>query len=145
MRNFIKIIEGFLSGSNLPMDTTVQQDKDTLDDEAIFEMANLGPAQTGIPQGVIFISTAMGKHGPRVKYMLKPSGNAQSFSMSISDDAEVVANSLPAKIKNKVEPYVRQFVISNKDTLLNFWKHGDEMSHEQYVDMVNSFIKYGQV
>jgi hypothetical protein len=34
------------------------------------EMTNLHEKDTGEP-GVIFISTAMGEHGPRVKYFLK--------------------------------------------------------------------------
>jgi hypothetical protein len=37
--------------------------------EGLVEMANLTSAQTGIT-GTIFISTAMGAHGPRVKYLV---------------------------------------------------------------------------
>jgi hypothetical protein len=37
----------------------------------VVEMANLTTAQTGVP-GTNFISTAIGGHGPRVKYFLQP-------------------------------------------------------------------------
>jgi hypothetical protein len=42
--------------------------------EDVVEMANLTTAQTGVP-GTIFISTAMGEHGPRVKYFLQSRGD----------------------------------------------------------------------
>ncbi|WP_262422250.1 hypothetical protein [Brevundimonas denitrificans] len=44
---------------------TLDEEISLLDDEDIFEMANLTEDQTGVP-GVIMISTAMGSHGPRV-------------------------------------------------------------------------------
>ena len=40
---------------------------DELSDDIVVDMANLTSAQTGIA-GTILISTAMGAHGPRVKY-----------------------------------------------------------------------------
>ena len=49
-------------------------------------MANLTSAQTGVP-GTIFISTAMGSHGPRVKYFVQPGRTQPSFSVSIADRA----------------------------------------------------------
>ncbi len=64
--------------------------------EDLVEMANLTSAQTGVP-GTIFISTAMGAHGPRVKYFVRPGRTQPSFSVSIADAPTVVANSLPAR------------------------------------------------
>ena len=54
--------------------------------EDAVEMANLTSAQTGVP-GTIFISTAMGAHGPRVKYFLQPGRTQPSFSVSINGHA----------------------------------------------------------
>ena len=52
--------------------------------EDAVEMANLTTAQTGV-SGTIFISTAMGAHGPRVKYFVQPGRTQPSFSVSIAD------------------------------------------------------------
>src|SRR5262245_42861432 len=60
--------------------------------EDVVEMAKT-TAQTGI-SGTIFISTAMGGHGPRVKYLLQPGRTQPSFSVSIADAPAVAANSL---------------------------------------------------
>jgi hypothetical protein len=49
-----------------------------LADEDVVEMANLTTAQTGVP-GSILISTAMGGHGPRVKYFLEPGARNRAF------------------------------------------------------------------
>src|SRR5467141_4159818 len=51
----------------VPADTLLA---DELAEDDVVEMANLTPAQTGVP-GTIFISTAMVGHGPRVKYFLQ--------------------------------------------------------------------------
>jgi hypothetical protein len=52
----------------LPLDETLA---DELAREDMVEMANLTSAQTGVT-GTIFISTAMGADGPRVKYFIQP-------------------------------------------------------------------------
>jgi hypothetical protein len=44
----------------------------------VVEMANLTTAQTGVP-GTIFISTAMGGHGPRVMYFCSPDDRNPAF------------------------------------------------------------------
>jgi hypothetical protein len=74
----------------IPGDTLLAEE---LVDEDIVEMANL-TAQTGVP-GTILISTAMGGHGPRVKYFLEPGRSQPSFSVTVSDAPTVAANSLP--------------------------------------------------
>ena len=52
--------------------------------EDTIQIANLTSAQTGVP-GTIFISTAMGAHGSRVKYFLQPGRTQPSFSVSVTD------------------------------------------------------------
>jgi hypothetical protein len=93
---------------------------DELSHEEMVEMANLTGAQTGIT-GTIFISTAMGQQGPRVKYFVQPGRSQPSFSVSIGDTPAVVANSLPARTMRQMMNWVSR----NKDALLNFWNHGD--------------------
>ena len=104
--------------------------------EDVVEMANLTTAQTGIV-GTIFISTAMGAHGPRVKYFLQPGRTQPSFSVSITDAPAVVANSLPARVVRQMSPAVIEWVLRNKDVLIDFWHHGDTWTQPE----VNDFIQ----
>src|SRR3989454_9251841 len=99
----------------LPLDNTLAHELAT---DELVEMANLTADQTGVP-GTIFISTAMGSHGPRVKYYLQPGRTQPSFSVTISDNPIVAANSLPIRVVRQVSPQVIAWVSRNKDTLLD--------------------------
>jgi hypothetical protein len=109
---------------------------DELAGEDVVEMANLTAAQTGV-RGTIFISTAMGAHGPRVKYFVQPGRTQPSFSVSIADTPQVVANSLSARTLQLMSPQVIAWVVANKDALWNFWYHGDTWTQPE----VNDFIQ----
>ena len=109
---------------------------DELAREEMVEMANLAQAQTGI-SGTIFISTAMGQHGPRVKYFVQPGRTQPSFSVSIADSPVVVANSLPLRAVRQMAPQVIEWVTRNKDALSDFWHHGDTWTQPE----VNTFIQ----
>jgi hypothetical protein len=117
----------------IPTDTLLA---DELSGEDMVEMANLTSAQTGV-SGTIFISTAMGAHGPRVKYFVQPGRTQPSFSVSIADAPAVVANSLPARTVRQMSPQVIDWVLRNKDDLLDFWHHGDSWTQPE----VNDFIQ----
>lgn len=117
----------------IPADTLLAEE---LANEDVVEMANLTTAQTGVP-GTIFISTAMGGHGPRVKYFLQPGRSQPSFSVTISDTPTVVANSLPVRVLRQISPQVIDWVSRNKDALLDFWHHGDTWIQPE----VNDFIQ----
>jgi len=116
----------------LPRDTLLA---DELASEELAEMANLTSAQTGVT-GTIFISTAMGAHGPRVKYFVQPGRTQPSFSVSIADPPIVMASSLPDRTVRQVSPQVIEFVVLNRAALLDFWRHGDTWTQPQ----VNEFI-----
>ena len=107
-----------------------------LSGEDVVEMANLTSAQTGIT-GTTLISTAMCARGPRVKYLLRPGRTQPSFSVSIADMPAVVANSLPARIVRQMSPQVIEWVLRNKDALLDFWHHGDTWTQPE----VNDFMQ----
>ena len=117
----------------LPADLPLAEE---LAQEELVEMANLTSAQTGI-SGTIFISTAMGAHGPRVKYFLHPGRTQPSFSVSVADAPAVVANSLPARVVRQMSPQVIEWVSRNKDALLDFWHHGDTWTQPE----VNAFMQ----
>jgi hypothetical protein len=107
-----------------------------LSGEDVVEMANLTSAQTGV-SGTIFISTAMGAHGPGVKYFIQPGRTQPSFSVAIADTPAVVANSLPARTVRQMSPRVIDWVLRNKDGLLDFWHNGDTWTQPE----VNDFIQ----
>jgi hypothetical protein len=117
----------------LPADLPLAEE---LAQEELVEMANPTSAQTGIA-GTIFISTAMGAEGPRVKYFLQPGRTQPSFSVSIADAPAVLANSLPARVVRQMSPRVIDWVSHNKNALLDFWHHGDAWTQPE----VNDFIQ----
>ena len=119
--------------SAIPADSLLA---DELASDEIVEMANLTSAQTGIP-GTIFISTAMGAHGPRVKYVVQPGRTQPSFSISIADPPAVAANSLPARTLRQMSPQVIEWVARNRQALLDFWNNGDTWTQPE----VNAFIQ----
>jgi hypothetical protein len=119
----------------LPPDSTIQQDLATLVDEASFEMTNLPATRTGI-RGVLFLSTAMASHGPRVKYFVKTGKGQPSFSVSIAEEPRVLANSLPERILHETAPDVVEWVKLNRPALLRFWDEGETWT----IDELNSFI-----
>jgi len=117
----------------IPADTLLAAE---LAEDDVVEMANLTAAQTGVP-GTIFISTAMGGHGPRVKYFLQPGRTQPSFSVAIAGTPIVVANSLPVRVVRQRSPQVIEWVSRNRDALLDFWYHGDSWTQPE----VNDFIQ----
>jgi hypothetical protein len=124
----------FLTGaSQIPADSPLAEE---LAGEDVVEMANLTVAQTGVA-GTIFISTAMGAHGPRVKYFIRPGRTQPSFSVSITDAPMVVANSLPLRTLRQMSPQVIAWVSLNRDALRDFWDHGDAWTQPE----VNDFIQ----
>ena len=119
--------------SEVPADTRLA---DELAGDEVVEMANLTSAQTGVP-GTIFISTAMGQHGPRVKYFERPGKTQPSFSVSIANPPAVAANGLPPRVVRQTAPQVIAWVERNRDALLDFWTHGDAWTQPE----VNDFIQ----
>lgn len=114
---------------------TLDEELRALGEEDVFEMANLGEDQTGVP-GVIMISTAMGQHGPRVKYFLKPGRNQPSFSVVVSAEPRVVANSLPDRDMTRMAPAVIAWVSVNHVALARFWWDGPDWMNAE----VQAFI-----
>src|SRR6266550_8899577 len=94
---------------SFPPDTTLHEELLAVGDDDIVEMANLFAEDTGI-EGVIFVSTEMASHGPRVKYSLKAGRHQPSFSVSISREVRILASSLPDRVINRVAPAVIEWV-----------------------------------
>lgn len=103
---------------------TLGEEIDALGDEGTFEMANLPPDWTGV-LATLFISTAMGQHGPRVKVYLKPGRNQPSASISIGPQPRVLANSLDERDLARVAPKALEWVAANHEALTRFWFEGE--------------------
>jgi hypothetical protein len=115
---------------------TLDQELAAFGDDDVVEMTNLQEKDTGIP-GVIFVSTIMGAHGPRVKYFVKTGRHQPSFSVSIGDEPVVLANSLPDRDLTRAAPAVIRWVKLNREALLRFWNEGESMS----IDELHAFAK----
>ncbi len=102
---------------------TLQQEIGSLGDDDLMEFMNLTVDETGV-EGTIFVSTSMGGHGPRVKYFEKRGDGQPSFSVSISSEPEVLSNSLPQRVCNRMAPLVIAWVAQNHVGLSEFWGVG---------------------
>lgn len=107
------------------------------DDLPLVEMANLPSKYTGVEGGIIYISTALGSHGPRVKFYKQAGKGQPSFSVSVEDEPKVIVNSLPDPIVAKFSPKVIEWVKKNKTALESFWNEGTSWD----VDKVQEFVK----
>jgi hypothetical protein len=103
-------------------------------------MTNLQEKDTGVP-GVIFISTAMGPHGPRVTYFLKAGRDQPGFSVSIAEEPRLLANSLPDRAVRRAAPRVIEWVRLNRIELLRFWSEGDSFTLDEVVAFVRGLRK----
>jgi hypothetical protein len=119
-----------------PSEPTLDEELAAFGGDDVAEMTNLQEKDTGIA-GVVFISTIMGPHGPRVKYFLKTERHQPSFSVSIADEPEVLASSLPERDLRRTAPAVIAWVKLNHEALLRFWHEGETMS----VDELHAFAK----
>lgn len=104
-------------------ESTLDEEIGALGDEDIFEMANLTEDQTGLP-GVVFISTVMGSHGPRVKYFLKTGRGQSSFSVAVASEPRVLASSIDERDLKRMGPKVMEWVGLNHEALARFWWDG---------------------
>jgi hypothetical protein len=92
-------------------------------DDLIFEKANLTPFQTGIKDGIIWISTQETSHGCRIKYFSNIRKQSESLIISIPD-CLIVNDTLKNQITDLKRKEVILFANKNKDKLLNFWNNG---------------------
>ena len=92
--------------------------------DVLIEMANLDEQDTNIP-GTIFISTALGAHGPRVKWYPDRAGRTlPCLIVSIGPDPQPRDDFLPGTLSRAALPRVIAWVRLNHVALLNFWNNG---------------------
>ena len=107
-----------------------------------FDMANLEPAKTGV-DGVIYISTRQGPHGPRVKfYLLGRVGREHpSFSVSVTDAPALVGSDMAPREVNRHLAGVIDFVRLNREKLEDFWNNGQNWLADDVHAFLNSFVR----
>ena len=127
---------------SIPSDTTLHEELLAVGEDDIVEMANLFTEETGV-EGVIFVSTEMASHGPRVKYSRKVGRHQPSFSVSISREPRILARSsdIADHVLAEAAPRVIQWVKLNRDALLNFWQNGTTWSRQQESTFFDSLKK----
>jgi len=91
---------------------------------AIFSMANLSSAATGVRGAIIWVSVGVfegkkSEHGPRIKVVegSTMTANGQSAVITIANTPEF----LHGKLKKKIASDAIQFVILNRKVLLDYW------------------------
>lgn len=106
---------------------TLDDDIGTLDDDDVFDFANLAELQTGVA-GFITLTSVMGRQGPRVKYFTKLGRHQPSFSVSLAAEPMILSCSLPDAERANAGPHVLKWVAQNHDALLSFWNEGQYWS-----------------
>lgn len=106
----------------------LEREYNVYDDSAISEMANLSKRTTKLPC-VIYVSEYFGvNHGPRIKVNIDYSDrwSGKSFSITISDNPLVIGDT--GKIKQSDIETIRDWIILNKNVLLQYWKNDIDVS-----------------
>lgn len=119
---------------------TLDEELNALGEEDVVEMANLPPDWTGV-LATIFISTALGQHGPRVKLYLKTGRGQPSASISIGPNPRVLASSLDDRDLNRLVPKALEWVALNHEALTTFWFEGESMNIADVADFGRSLKK----
>lgn len=106
-------------------DRTCPAGQPLVDEIELIEMANLSTAQTGV-EGVIYISTAQGGHGPRVKwYPGRLGANAPCLSVTVEPAPTAFNRRLPQPVFASGSEAVKRWVALNSGALLAFWNNGN--------------------
>lgn len=107
-----------------------------LADEEMFDVVNLTRRDTGIA-GIIFVSTAMGQHGPRVKWFPeRASRDGPCVIVTIGANPSVFIQGLPAAQAGRAAVAVRTWVQANEAALIRFWREGLTWTRDE----VNAFF-----
>ena len=105
------------------------------------EMANLPERDTGVP-GIIYISSAQGSHGPRVKwYPARPRRQAPCLTVTVASEPDAINNNLPIKVAESAVEDVKAWVTLNRADLLEFWANGESWTVDELYGFTKSLKK----
>ncbi|MBL8549802.1 MAG: hypothetical protein JNJ73_07435 [Hyphomonadaceae bacterium] len=91
-----------------------------IEDEGLFEMANVRPEITGLPFIVWISEKGNARHDVRVKVSSGPRARDFAASVSVRPDVQVMAGDLAAADL----ALVRAWIDLNRDVIVDFW-NGD--------------------
>jgi len=111
---------------------------DDFAEDVLCEMANLDSSDTGV-DGIIFISTRIGSHGPRVKWFAgAPQGRRDPcLIVSIAPEPEIRDNFL-GRAGERIAPEVVAWVRLNHAALQRFWDDGHSWTWREVSDFIDS-------
>lgn len=112
------------------------------DNDQLVEMVNLRSTRTGIA-GVVFISTAMASHGPRIKWFPKSPENRNDpcLTVIISDPLTFENHNIDEQVANNIIKQLFSWVDQNKEKLLDYWFNGWKWDEEQLIAFYSSLKK----
>ena len=88
-----------------------------VDDEALFEMANVYPEDTGLPFVAWIPPKGRARHDARVKVARTDRATEFVASLSIRPEVRIVAGDLPAEEFD----LARRWIALNREALLDYW------------------------
>lgn len=104
-------------------------------------MRVLEPDQTGV-SFLVWISTRMASHGPRVKGYLGRSGSDQpSFSVTIGDDPDVIVSSYGERETARAAAELIPWLRLNADELRRLWFEGNAWTDREVRAFVDALQK----
>ncbi len=114
---------------------------DDFAEDVLSEMANLDAQDTNVP-GTIFVSTALGSHGPRVKWYPDRAGRTSPcLIVSIDPDPRVRDDFLQSVASRAAAPKVIAWVRLNHTALLDFWTNGASWNRREVASFLDGLIK----
>lgn len=109
----------------------------------LVEMVNLPTRYTGLA-GTVFISTAVGSHGPRVKWFPGRAGrDLPCLVITLEAPPRAVNEGLTAPVARDGERLVGPWVDSNRAALLRFWREGTSWDVDEVRDFVAGLSRMG--
>lgn len=118
-------------------DIVLLEDDNLITEDAVFEMARIQPANTGLPY-IMFASTkdyVEGKHWARIKVSNIPGtfSKDDNFSVSISRTPEVLAGK-PTYGESKLAD-IFDWVALNYEPLMKYWNNEYEDDADFYAEL----------
>lgn len=111
--------------------------KNILNEDQLWEMANIDQQDTGLAV-MVYVSPKNANHGPRIKFMNSYSNGYDSklvLPMTI-DDKPIIPISFNRKIKQRDINDIKNWIILNKDILLDYWY--SKITTKQMINSIKS-------
>jgi len=119
---------------------TLDEELNALAEDDLVEMAYLPSDWTGVLAHV-FISTALGRHGPRIKIYLRKGRHQPSASISIGPSPRILASSLDECDLKRIAPKALEWVALNHAALTHFWFEGESLDIQDVADFGRTLKK----